>query len=296
MDYRLLLHPLVGSVIGYITNFIAIKMLFRPRRAYYILYHRIPFTPGIIPKNQARLASGTARAITHSLLDQQTFENTLLSEDILLQIKDNVDNLLKSNPNEEFSIQDVLISNLDEENYIKLYDEINKTLTNNIYKTLLNSNISEIIADKSIDIIENNTKGLTKTISKSLVKHHSYEIKKGIDNYIENSGEEVIKNIVSSEITKYLSTSNITIKDYLNNSSIDISTIVISIYKNIIKTKLTSILDAINIQGMIENRINSMEPIEMERLILSVINKELKALINLGAIIGFVIGIINIFI
>ena len=87
MDYRLLLHPLVGSVIGYVTNFIAIKMLFRPRRAYYILYHRIPFTPGIIPKNQARLASGTARAITHSLLDQQTFENTLLSEDILLQIK-----------------------------------------------------------------------------------------------------------------------------------------------------------------------------------------------------------------
>ena len=296
MDYRLLLHPLVGSVIGYITNFIAIKMLFRPRRAYYILYHRIPFTPGIIPKNQARLASGTARAITHSLLDQQTFENTLLSEDILLQIKENVDNLLKSNPNEEFSIQDVLISNLDEENYIKLYDEINKTLTNNIYKTLLNSNISEIIADKSIDIIENNTKGLTKTISKSFVKHHSYEIKKGIDNYIENNGEEVIKSIVSNEITKYLSTSNITIKDYLNNSSIDISTIVISIYKNIIKTKLTSILDAINIQGMIENRINSMEPIEMERLILSVINKELKALINLGAIIGFVIGIINIFI
>ncbi|MBR3512670.1 MAG: DUF445 family protein [Clostridia bacterium] len=296
MDYRLLLHPLVGSVIGYVTNFIAIKMLFRPRRAYYILYHRIPFTPGIIPKNQARLASGTARAITHSLLDQQTFENTLLSEDILLQIKENVDNLLKSNPNEEFSIQDVLISNLDEENYIKLYDEINKTLTNNIYKTLLNSNISEIIADKSIDIIENNTKGLTKTISKSLVKHHSYEIKKGIDNYIENNGEEVIKNIVSNEITKYLSTSNITIKDYLNNSSIDISTIVISIYKNIIKTKLASILDAINLQGMIENRINSMEPIEMERLILSVINKELKALINLGAIIGFVIGIINIFI
>ena len=296
MDYRLLLHPLVGSVIGYVTNFIAIKMLFRPRRAYYILYHRIPFTPGIIPKNQARLASGTARAITHSLLDQQTFENTLLSEDILLQIKENVDNLLKSNPNEEFSIQDVLISNLDEENYIKLYDEINKTLTNNIYKTLLNSNISEIIANKSIDIIENNTKGLTKTISKSLVKHHSYEIKKGIDNYIGNNGEEVIKNIVSNEITKYLSTSNITIKDYLNNSSIDISTIVISIYKNIIKTKLASILDAINLQGMIENRINSMEPIEMERLILSVINKELKALINLGAIIGFIIGIINIFI
>ena len=296
MDYRLLLHPLVGSVIGYVTNFIAIKMLFRPRRAYYILYHRIPFTPGIIPKNQARLASGTARAITHSLLDQQTFENTLLSEDILLQIKENVDNLLKNNPNEEFSIQDVLISNLDEENYIKLYDEINKTLTNNIYKTLLDSNISEIIADKSIDIIENNTKGLTKTISKSLVKHHTYEIKKGIDNYIENNGEEVIKNIVSNEITKYLSTSNITIKDYLNNSSIDISTIVISIYKNIIKTKLASILDAINLQGMIENRINSMEPIEMERLILSVINKELKALINLGAIIGFIIGIINIFI
>ena len=41
--------PLVGGVIGYVTNDIAIRMLFRPHTAKHIMGWRIPFTPGIIP-------------------------------------------------------------------------------------------------------------------------------------------------------------------------------------------------------------------------------------------------------
>ena len=42
--------PLLGGVIGYITNDIAIRMLFRPHKAKYVMGVHIPFTPGIIPK------------------------------------------------------------------------------------------------------------------------------------------------------------------------------------------------------------------------------------------------------
>ena len=44
-----LLPPLIGGVIGYITNDLAIKMLFRPYKAVYIGAWRVPFTPGIVP-------------------------------------------------------------------------------------------------------------------------------------------------------------------------------------------------------------------------------------------------------
>ena len=57
-----------------------------------------------------------------------------------------------------------------------------------------------------------------------------------------------------------------------------------------------SMLDALNVSDIVRQRIESMDVAELERLTLSVINRELQAVINLGALIGAVIGAINIFI
>ncbi|OUC14533.1 MAG: hypothetical protein B0A82_11765 [Alkalinema sp. CACIAM 70d] len=60
--------PIVGGIIGYFTNDIAIRMLFRPYRPWYIGNFRVPFTPGVIPRNQAKLAKRIADTIMGSLL------------------------------------------------------------------------------------------------------------------------------------------------------------------------------------------------------------------------------------
>ncbi len=67
--------PIIGGVIGYFTNDIAIKMLFRPYRPYYIGNRRIPFTPGLIPHNQDRLAQRVSQAIMGSLLTPEELRN-----------------------------------------------------------------------------------------------------------------------------------------------------------------------------------------------------------------------------
>ena len=60
--------PVAGSVIGYFTNDIAIKMLFRPYKPIYIGKRKLPFTPGLIPSNQERLAQKVSDTIMGSLL------------------------------------------------------------------------------------------------------------------------------------------------------------------------------------------------------------------------------------
>lgn len=60
--------PILGGVIGYFTNDIAIKMLFRPYKAIYVAGRKLPFTPGLIPSNQERLAQRVSNAIMGSLL------------------------------------------------------------------------------------------------------------------------------------------------------------------------------------------------------------------------------------
>jgi uncharacterized membrane protein YheB (UPF0754 family) len=67
--------PVVGGIIGYFTNDIAIQMLFRPYRAYYIAGRQVPFTPGLIPSNQERLAKRISDAIMGSLLTPEELQN-----------------------------------------------------------------------------------------------------------------------------------------------------------------------------------------------------------------------------
>ena len=66
--------PLIGAVIGYITNDIAIRMLFRPRRAKYIFGFRLPFTPGLIPKEKARIAASIGEAVSKNLMNREVLE------------------------------------------------------------------------------------------------------------------------------------------------------------------------------------------------------------------------------
>ena len=66
--------PVAGAVIGYFTNDIAIKMLFRPYKPLYLGQKRVPFTPGLIPRNQANLAQRVADTIMGSLLTPEELQ------------------------------------------------------------------------------------------------------------------------------------------------------------------------------------------------------------------------------
>jgi uncharacterized membrane protein YheB (UPF0754 family) len=74
LPLNLLLPPVLGTVIGYFTNDLAIRMLFRPYRPLYLGRYRLPFTPGLIPSNQGRLAARIADTITSSLLTPEELQ------------------------------------------------------------------------------------------------------------------------------------------------------------------------------------------------------------------------------
>ncbi|XFA71794.1 DUF445 family protein [Thermosynechococcaceae cyanobacterium Okahandja] len=73
--WTLLIPPVAGGIIGYFTNDLAITMLFRPYRPLYLGGKQLPFTPGLIPRNQERLARRIADAILGSLLTPEELQN-----------------------------------------------------------------------------------------------------------------------------------------------------------------------------------------------------------------------------
>jgi len=60
--------PCIGAFIGYLTNRIAIRMLFRPLTPWRILGIRVPMTPGVIPAKRHELAANIGRMVGEHLL------------------------------------------------------------------------------------------------------------------------------------------------------------------------------------------------------------------------------------
>jgi uncharacterized membrane-anchored protein YjiN (DUF445 family) len=82
-----LIPPLVGAVIGYVTNAIAIKMLFRPHHALRIFGFRLPFTPGILPRRRHTLADSIGAMVQRELLTPEIVKARLHREDVREQIR-----------------------------------------------------------------------------------------------------------------------------------------------------------------------------------------------------------------
>jgi uncharacterized membrane protein YheB (UPF0754 family) len=104
-----LISSFVGAIIGYITNYIAIKMLFRPYKAKKL--GKITIIPqGVIPKEKTNLAKNVANVVETHLLDKEELHKLITSDKFKTEIQNmistkidefeipNITEIIKSNP------------------------------------------------------------------------------------------------------------------------------------------------------------------------------------------------------
>lgn len=80
--FTVLFMVVVGSLIGGVTNHLAIKMLFRPHHAVYLWGKRLPFTPGLIPRRRDELAKQLGKTVVNYLLTPETFREKFFNENV----------------------------------------------------------------------------------------------------------------------------------------------------------------------------------------------------------------------
>ncbi|CAM3943659.1 DUF445 family protein [Alkalicoccus chagannorensis] len=90
---------LLGAVIGGGTNIIAIRMLFRPYKAWFIGNFHVPFTPGLIPKRREEIAENLGRLVETHLVTpegmQEKISEGVLFEEVEQRLKDGIKELLE---------------------------------------------------------------------------------------------------------------------------------------------------------------------------------------------------------
>ncbi|MDF1578524.1 MAG: DUF445 family protein [Desulfurivibrionaceae bacterium] len=91
--------PLIGALIGYLTNYVAIRMLFRPLTPWRLFSLRIPMTPGVIPAKRHDLALNMGRMVGDHLLTSGDVTKALSAESFQTELRNlisaKVDDLLQ---------------------------------------------------------------------------------------------------------------------------------------------------------------------------------------------------------
>ena len=151
--------PLIGAVIGYITNDIAIRMLFRPRRAKYIFGFRLPFTPGLIPKEKARIAASIGEAVSKNLMNREVLEKTLLSDDITGKLAAAFDDFVAGLKTNTEPVGQLLARYLAPADTEALRSEIVSSLADRIHHAVVAADLGPEIASMAIGHVADKLRG-----------------------------------------------------------------------------------------------------------------------------------------
>jgi len=172
--YKVLISTIIGGIIGWLTNIIAIKMLFRPIKPVKILNFNIQ---GLIPKRKAEIAVSIGQTVEMELIDFKDIFERIIDEGSSDRIVQLVKRKISQNIYERLPslvphiIKNAVIQYL-EEQIDREAPQMIEDLIHNIYeKASREVKIGKIIEERinSFDLIK--IEEITLRIAKNELKH-----------------------------------------------------------------------------------------------------------------------------
>ncbi len=307
METSYIIAPLLGGVIGYITNDIAIRMLFRPHTAKYVFGIHIPFTPGIIPKEKGRIAEAVGDVISENLMNNEVLERYLLSEDMIGKIRSAVEEFIATQQRNNETVVQFLGHYLSKEEIDTIAQNINRSITKQTYEKLADSSVGEKVAYIAIDHVAQKLTidGAQELLSgiggalggiggmaaglfggnivakflSMLREPAEHFLAKNINTMLRDNGEEIVSNMIGGEVDAFFNKPVSKLLEGHEEQLAQAVNTIESIYRSIITEHLPKILQSIDISKIVRERINEMDVNETEKLIFQVMDKELKAIV-----------------
>lgn len=295
IDLKYIIDPVMGTIIGFGTNYIAVKMLFRPYNAIKIGKITLPFTPGVIPKRKNEIAKALGDTISKELFTNEDIKDVFLSDEIKEKVSSSIILNLKS---DDKSLKELILKNIDEEKYNNLKINIENFIAEKISEGLLKIDIANIIIEEGSKAIVESLKGnfFGGFISEDTIKKMAGPIGKNIEKYLRENVKDLVFPYIDLELSNLESQSVDDILKKLEISDDRLKDIIENLYSKIVEEKMQTIFDSLNISEIIQDKIKAMNINEIERLFMVVMKKELNAIVNLGAFLGLLLGLINAFI
>jgi uncharacterized membrane protein YheB (UPF0754 family) len=278
--------PLVGAVIGFVTNVLAIRMLFRPLRPYYVFGLRIPFTPGILPRGRARLAESIGAMVERELLTPEILRERLAAEE------------LREKFSRSLAAYTGALPGLFERTAEKLYPRILEALTVFLREPETRDELAAL-GRGLVDTIVEDLPPLQRIIVTSgqfnhAVKENMPRIIDDLINKLEEAGRrgETRDRIIAYARDRLFTAGALegALRDLLQPGAGSLERLVTDRLFAAADSQIEKILGAIDIRAMVRDRINRLDMLRVEGIILDVMANQLKWIDVFGALLGFFIG------
>jgi len=164
---KLVIMVIISAAIGWITNWVAIKMLFRPHNEINLGLFKIQ---GLIPKRRAEIGVGIANVIQNELISIKDVIANIDREEFSKRLNDLIDDVLEKNlktkVKEKFPVMQMFFSDkmakdvsdtikgIVMENQDKIFEVFSNYAEENInFSTIITDKISNFSLDKLEEII-----------------------------------------------------------------------------------------------------------------------------------------------
>ena len=164
---KLVIMVIISAAIGWITNWVAIKMLFRPHNEINLGLFKIQ---GLIPKRRAEIGVGIANVVQNELISIKDVIANIDKEEFSQRLNDLIDDVLEKNlkakVKEKFPVMQMFFSDkmakdvsdtikgIVMENQDKIFEVFSNYAEENInFSTIITDKISNFSLDKLEEII-----------------------------------------------------------------------------------------------------------------------------------------------
>ena len=293
---RAVIAPIVGGIIGYITNDLAIRMLFRPRKPLYIGKFHVPFTPGLIPSQQGRIAQSIGGVVSGQLLNEETLRQTLLSEGTLNTLRRKVTVFLRTLSRDERTVYDLFRQPGLREKLDVRVEDLQKKLTDVLSARIIEARLGYAVVDSVIGdkmdfiaqnklfsmLIDGNTQGAIRE-----------KLAEKVNEIIDEKAPDVATAIVERFKGEIMDARLCDLYARVQDREDKLIDGIMELYASILGNNLGKLLKAINIEQIVVDKINALDAAGLEQTIFGIMKRELKAIVYLGALLGFLMGFIN---
>lgn len=290
-----ILPPVIGGVIGCITNDLAIRMLFHPRKPIYIGKWHVPFTPGLIVQQKGRIAKAIGSVVGRQLLSADAIRELALSEETVAHLEQSMRAALCRAAQEEASFRELLGENFSAQSIDGCTARVCEEGTRLLSDRLLSGQMSRAI---SMEVTRGMQERMRGTFLGRMMDDTVMEtLQESMAGIIQRKMEEKAPEMISSELTRAA-------KQLLDTPVCDLAApyaaridelthLIVQAYRGVLGSHLEKVLEKVDVAAIVEAKVNSFSAEQMEGLIFGMMKRELKAIVWLGGLLGFLMGFVN---
>ncbi|MEI3219613.1 MAG: DUF445 family protein [Lachnoclostridium sp.] len=219
----------------------------------------------------------------------------LMSEDVENAVVDACAGQLSKLSGSEAKVGEILSATIGENEYGQAKEQITKSISEKLMVKIQEMEPRRIVAEESKKIARQKLEGTMfgMFIGGDKINALAEEIGIYAENYIIDNGFPYIEEQVEKEIAGLEDKSLREVGEWVHGDGDTVRKKICEIYRACIEKFASSIVGSFHIAEIVEQKIRDMDVKTLEELVMSVMKRELKMIVNLGALIGLILGCIN---